>query len=365
MTRAGRVVLLLGPSTGGIRRHVAELAARLSERGWDVVTAGPAGVLDGLVPQDHVVDVPASSLAVGRAVRARAGLGRVLAGAGADLVHAHGLKAALVAATVRSRPPLVVTVHNLVLDEAAGPAAPVLRALEGALPRLADRVLAVSEGVAARFGGPPRVEVVSAFAGSPRPACPPAEVRRRLGVPDDAPLVVAVARLHPQKGLSTLLEALALVRRRVPTVHAASVGEGPLEAELRARARELGLDRVVFTGARANPADELAAADVVAIPSMWESGPLVLLEALQLGRPVVATPVGFVADYVVDGETGRLVPVGSPGRLADALVEVLEEPERSRALGQAGLRRVHERLAVDREVDRVVDAYQAVLRRSS
>jgi len=129
--RTGRVLQLLGPSTGGIRRHVVTLTAELRRRGWEVAVAGPAGVLDGVGELDAVVDVPAGSSAV-QALRARRQLAPLLRGA--DLVHAHGLKAGWVAGSLRSRPPLVVTVHNLVLDEAAGPSAPVLRVMEGMLP---------------------------------------------------------------------------------------------------------------------------------------------------------------------------------------------------------------------------------------
>jgi glycosyltransferase involved in cell wall biosynthesis len=357
---ARRVALVLGPSTGGIRRHVGELARRLPSLGWEVTTAGPAGVLDGLVDQDAVVEIP-DGLAPGAVVRARRQLRDAVAGS--DVVHAHGLKAGLLAATLRPRPRLVVTVHNLVLDDVAGRRAPLLRALEGALPRLADRVLAVSEVVAARFPRQDRVVATSAFAGPPVPSADRATVRRELGVPEDAPMAVTVARLHPQKGLLTLLAALTLVRERVPGVRAVLVGEGPMEAELREKARDLGLDEVVvFAGRTANSADQLAAADVVVIPSTWESGPLVLLEALQLGRPVVATPVGMVPEYVTDGESGRLVPVGDAAGLAGAVADVLADRAGSQALAEEGRRRVSKGLAVEQELARVVGVYQAVLR---
>src|SRR5205814_8906904 len=104
VTAAGpTVVQLLGPSTGGIRRVVATLTAGLRGRGWEVVTAGPAGVLRGLVDQDAVVPVSPR-----RAAAARRALTPLFAGA--DLVHAHGLTAGWLAATVRHRPPLVVSV---------------------------------------------------------------------------------------------------------------------------------------------------------------------------------------------------------------------------------------------------------------
>jgi glycosyltransferase involved in cell wall biosynthesis len=91
-----------------------------------------------------------------------------------------------------------------------------------------------------------------------------------------------------------------------------------------------------MAGPRASAADELAAADVVAISSRWESGPLVLFEAMQLGRPVVTTAVGAAPDVVTDGETGRIVPPGDARSFADALVDVLDDRSSAEALGEAG-----------------------------
>jgi glycosyltransferase involved in cell wall biosynthesis len=134
--------------------------------------------------------------------------------------------------------------------------------------------------------------------------------------------------------------AADLLRRRVAGLRWAVVGEGPLRGELAADVRRLGLDDVVvLTGARPSAADELAAADVVAVTSRWESGPLVVLEALALGRPVVATDVGLVPDVVGRGE-GRIVPVGDPSAMAAALGDVLagglRRDEGARRVGRYG-----------------------------
>ncbi len=360
--RSGRVLQLLGPSTGGIRRHVVTLTGELRRRGWEVVVAGPAGVLDGVGVLDAIVDVPSGSSPV-RALRARQQLAPLLAGV--DLVHAHGLKAGWVAATVRSGPPLVVTVHNLVLDEAAGPAAPLLRALEGALPSRVDAVIAVSPGIAERFAGSraaTRITVVPPVGPGPAPTRSPAETREALGVGPDAPLVVTVARLHPQKGLDVLLDAVSALGERVPGVRVAVVGQGPLDRELRVRAADLGVAGVVvFAGATPNAADQLAAADVVAVPSRWESGPLVVAEALELGRPVVSTPVGFVPELIEDGVSGWLVPVGDARALAAALGDALAHPAEGARRVAVARARMAAHLDRGRLVDAVLDVYRATL----
>ena len=344
---------LLGPSTGGIRRHVAHLAETLRHRGWQVHIAGPAGVLDGLSSLDYLVDVPAAVDPV-TAWRARRHLARVVEGAA--VVHAHGLKAGWLAASLRRRPPVVVTVHNLVLAEVAGPAALPLRRLEALLPRVADATVATSTEVARRFAGAPgadRIAVVPPTWPAPHARRSTGEVRAELGVEPGHVLLVTAARLHPQKGLDVLLDAVALLRRRHPGVRCAVVGDGPLAGWLRRRVDELGLaGEVVLAGARDDVADLLAAADVVVIPSRWESGPLVLFEALALGRPVVCTRVGAASSLLAGGDGngdgdgngegcgGRLVAVDDPTALAEAVAEVLADPAGAAAMAVTGRRRV-------------------------
>jgi glycosyltransferase involved in cell wall biosynthesis len=336
----GRVLQLLGPSTGGIRRVVAALTTELRAHGWDVTTAGPTGVLAGLVDQDAVVPVP-TGLSPSGLLAARRSLASLVDGV--DLVHAHGLKPGWLAASLRPRPRLVVSVHNLVLDEAAGLAAPLLRSLEGRLPAVSDRTIALSPEVAGRFAGAGGVVTIPPAAERPRPVRSGAEVRAAYGVGPDERLLVTAARLHPQKDLPMLLDAFDRLRTRLSGVRLLVVGEGPEDAALRARVSDLGLDDVVtFAGPVASAADELAAADVVVISSRWESGPLVLFEALQLGRPVVTTAVGAAPHVLTDRETGRLVPVGDAGAFADALADVLADPVAAAAMGEAGRRAVDE-----------------------
>jgi glycosyltransferase involved in cell wall biosynthesis len=280
-----------------------------------------------------------------------------------DIVHAHGLKAGWVAALTPGRAPLVVTVHNLVLDEAAGRSAPLLRLLEGALPGRADALIAVSVGIAERFGDA-GARMIPPAGPPPVPSRDRATVRAAHGIPAGAPLVVAVARLHPQKDLITLIDSAVLLRALVPDVRVLIVGEGPLEGALRAHIERRGVsDAVTLAGPSANAADEIAAADVVAITSIWESGPLVAAEALELARPVVSTPVGFVPELIEDGRTGRLVPTGDPVALASALADVLGDPVTAAVMGSAGRERARELLGARALVVAVAAVYDEVLAR--
>lgn len=329
-----RVLQVLGPSTGGIRRHVTFVTSVLREAGWHVEIAGPGGVVADL---DHVVDITrtANPVAIGRAVRAL----RPLLGS-CDVVHCHGLTAGWATVLAKGlrrahrgqRPVLVVSVHNLVLDDVRGRSSAVLRRLEGWLPGRAAATIAISGEVARRFDGLPgaeRIRVIPPAGPPPQPTRTPPQVRTALGVAPGDDLVVTPARLTPQKGLDVLIDAAEMVVAQRPELRWFVFGEGPMRDRLETEIGRRGLAGVVtLAGSRPTVDDEMAAADVVAITSQWESGPLVLLEALALGRPVVSTRVGLAADVIVDG-VGRVTDVGAAEQIADAIVDLLRDPPSS------------------------------------
>lgn len=163
-------------------------------------------------------------------------------------------------------------------------------------------------------------------------------VRRELGI-GDAPAVALVARLDDQKGHGDLLDALT----RLDGVHALLAGTGAREADLRRRVADLGLGaRVHFMGHLTDVRGPLDAADALVLPSYDEGLPNIVLESMAMGRPVVATRVGGLAEAVADGETGFLVEPRRPGELAAAIQRLLARPDRGRALGAAGRVRAHE-----------------------
>jgi glycosyltransferase involved in cell wall biosynthesis len=176
------------------------------------------------------------------------------------------------------------------------------------------------------------------LAGLPEPSRP---VTGAAG--HDAPRskeVLCVGRLSSEKGHRVLLEAVALLRDRGVELRCTIVGDGPLRAELEAYAlSRKALDgHVTFAGALpvGDVIERYRTADVVVLASFSEGVPMVLIEALALGRPVVATAVGGVPELVRDRETGLVVPPGNAAALADAMQWVVEHPVESAALGLAG-----------------------------
>jgi glycosyltransferase involved in cell wall biosynthesis len=182
------------------------------------------------------------------------------------------------------------------------------------------------------------------------------DVRREFGA-EDTDLIASVGRLVEQKNQRVLLEALALLHPGHPRVRAVVVGGGPLEADLLARARALGLEGVVtLTGPRDDAVDITAACDVFALSSTWEGLPLALLEAMTLGRPIVATGVDGIRDVIRDGHTGLLVPAGDARALADALENVLADTKLAARLG----RNAREFVELTSSEETMVERYGAI-----
>jgi glycosyltransferase involved in cell wall biosynthesis len=341
-----RIATVLATSTGGVGTHVRSVLPALLEAGARPVVCGPAATdalfgFSGAGADFRAVEISAGLAPVADA-RAVAALRR--ATADADLVHAHGLRAGLVAVLARRRGapvPLALTLHNA-LPEGAGPRRRLLELLERRTVRGADVVLAASGDLAdnARRLGARDVRPAPVAA----PSLPPArrsaaEIRAELGLADDRPLVVAVGRLHPQKGYDVLLEAAArwAADGRLPAPPLVAIaGDGPLHDELGARIGAGNLP-VRLLGRRGDVADLLAAADLCVLPSRWEARSLTAQEALRSGTPLVATRTGGLPELL--GDAAELVPVGNAAALAEAVVALLGDPDRRARLAEAGRER--------------------------
>jgi glycosyltransferase involved in cell wall biosynthesis len=165
-------------------------------------------------------------------------------------------------------------------------------------------------------------------------------VRSELGIPDDAPLVGTVANFRPSKGHAILLDAALIVREAVPDVRFVLVGLGPLEAEIRRRARDLGLQgTVIFTGARDDAPRIAGACDVFALASVYEGLAIALIEAMALGRPAVVTRVGGLTEVVDHGREALVVNPSDPKGLGDAIIALLQDEQLRHQLGEAARQR--------------------------
>jgi glycosyltransferase involved in cell wall biosynthesis len=362
-TAGRRVALVVATSTGGIGQHVRSLAARLVAESWDTCVHAPRATEDlfrftAVGARFAPVEIAAGPRPVTDA-RAVAELRRLTRTA--DVVHAHGLRAGLVAVLARAgRPiPLVVTWHNLVMGR-TGLAAAAYTQLERLVARGADITLGASEDLVARallLGGRD-VRLGPVAAAPPRlPARVPLAVREELGA-DGRPLVLAVGRLHPQKGYDVLVAAAARWARRQPPPLVLVAGTGPSEAQVRADVARTGAP-VRLLGHREDVAELMAAADVVVLPSRWEARSLVAQEALHAGRPLVATAVGGLPGLLGDG--AALVPPGDVDALDRAVTELLDDPARAAELGARGRERARTWPTEDDTAAQVAAVYAELL----
>jgi glycosyltransferase involved in cell wall biosynthesis len=228
----------------------------------------------------------------------------------------------------------------------------------------------VAEVMAPRLGVPrDRVEVIPRGRDPERLGARTPErragARAGLGVAEGAPLLLAVARHEHQKGLDVLVEALPAVLAGVPGTRLLVAGrDGNQTPLLRDRVARLALgDAVGFLGPRSDVAELLCAADVVVIPSRWEGLSSVLIEAMALRAPVVASDLPVFRDAVADGDTARLVPAGDPARLGDALTATLDDPAAAAARADRAYRRFLAHFTIGHVVDQMHAFYRRALAR--
>jgi glycosyltransferase involved in cell wall biosynthesis len=192
-------------------------------------------------------------------------------------------------------------------------------------------------------------------------ALPPGDgraVRAELGIGDDDPVIGTVCVIRSEKALDVLVRAAALVVRDFPRLRVLIVGDGPDRASVEAVVGQLGLEqRVLFTGARTDVANVLAAMDVAVLSSDYEGIPLSILEFMDAGKPIVATRVGGIPEVIEDGVHGVLVPPRDEAALAAAVSGVLRGMDAGREMGARARDRCRREFGLDRIVQRLERLY--------
>lgn len=261
------------------------------------------------------------------------------------------------------------TVHNVDFGPAGShvsrPKRIVYRSVYRLASRMANGFIAVSDKVKKAM-----VEEVDSIEDSITVICNGVDVKRyghpldktkvlsELGLEAGAYSVAVVGTLKEQKGHRYLIEAMSSIVPQYPNCHLLVIGDGELREELQAQTerRQLG-ENIHFLGNRHDVTDLLAASDLFVLPSLWEGLPMALIEAMASGLPIVATQVSGTTQVMLSGETGILVPPGDTQTLTGAILEMLSNPERARAMGVAARRHVEEGFSAQRQADEHLDLY--------
>jgi glycosyltransferase involved in cell wall biosynthesis len=367
-----RVLLLGRPATGGLRAHIVELICRMDRAKFEPWVVGPPTFINDLpanLPNFVAAPCPVESKVSPADIPAARRLLAIIADAERQpqpdaatpetlapnrrtvalhvIVHAHGIRAAWVAALAHlARPfPLVVTLHNI------PPAGFLGNAAIRFLTARADRIVCVSQAIADRVN--PRAAVIPNGVEPGRFVQLDREgARKEFGLSDTDFIVGCIARLSHEKGVDVLVEAA----KRLPSATFLIEGDGPERAAITAVAGA----NVRLLGRVESVLPLLAACDVIAVPSRSEGQGIVALEALAAGRAVVASNVGGLPGMIADGINGLLVPSESPEMLSYAISRLQADKALRDRLGAAGQEYAREHGDIREMVSGVESVYEAV-----
>ncbi len=189
--------------------------------------------------------------------------------------------------------------------------------------------------------------------------------KKSLGLALEGPVIGNVGRFTKQKGHIYFLEMARLLLKRCPQCQFILIGTGELLPEMKARARDMGLgDRLHFLGPRSDVEELLRVMDVFVSSSLWEGLPTVLLEAMAVGVPMVATDVSGSEELIKDGHTGLLVPPADAGSLSDAVWRLLHDPELAKRLVAAG-QQWSRQFAIDNSVKQYEALFESIYSRET
>ena len=356
-------ILVKGLGIGGAEKLISEGARCWDRSNFDYRVAYLLPWKDQLVGELEALSVPVRC--IGSTKGATPGIfprfRRLVDEWQADLVHAH-LPVAGIVARVAAKVPVVYTEHNL-----AWSYRPLTRAFNRLTYGRNAAVTAVSAQVAdtiARYSGP-RATIVSNGVNVSVDAQAKSRARAELGLSQDDSLIVHVGNIRPGKGHEVLVQAASLLRERGLEALLVSIGveknPGDLD-RLRAKVAAAGLgERVRFLGRRPDALAFIAAADVYVNAAEFEGLPVTILEAMALGRPVVATAVGGIPAVVHNGVTGLTVEPGKPDQLATGIAMLLTQPAEARRLAEAGQKLVTAEFGLEPMVRAFENIYRRVL----
>jgi len=277
-------------------------------------------------------------------------------------------RAAVLAAASAGVPICIMSVHNIAFK--VGHLNFVDRLIDRMLNQRLSRLITESKAsgaslVEVRHFAAEKIRTI--YLGiKPEPMPPSFDVetkRKELHIPRGAKVVGMIALFEPRKGYQVLLRAAVSIVQQVPEACFVLVGDGPIRQDMEKMAKELGVaDRTMFLGSRRDFREIMATFDVFVLPSIeFESLPYVVMEAMAAAKPIVGTSVGGVPEEVVDGLTGLVVPPADAQALARAIIDLLQNPAKTKAMGEAGQKRVRTVFLKDKFLRETAELYDELI----
>lgn len=361
-----------GIEFGGGERVFLQLVSRLAHAYQIHIAATPGGIFEHQVRSRNIKFFPVN---MRRKISLRAiyDIRKVIVSNKIALIHSQGARAdffARMAGRITGVRHLLCTVATLVEGfHVSYPRRLLYRFLDRITESYVDRFIVVSDTlrkILVEDRGISAHKVIRIFNGIELSEFNPANVinnlRHKWGVSADTPIVGAIGRMVWEKGFENLLCAAPEIIKAVPNTMFLIVGEGPLRNKLEHLAGTLDIkNHVKFTGFQSNIKELLFMLDVLAAPSVLEGFPMVILEAMAMEKPIVATYIDGITEQITDGEHGMLVSPQDSGALAKAIIRVLNDKNIANKMGTAARKKVEREFSVGKMVSETESIYRSLL----
>jgi glycosyltransferase involved in cell wall biosynthesis len=289
----------------------------------------------------------------------------------ADIIHAHGVKAAFLclwaAINRRRRFAVICTFHNQFRKSQNLLQNCLNKFMVKAIAGQANRIITVSQAIRKELVNYLNVypfKITCIYNGIPlekfQKLKPAPDIRAKIGIPRYSVLVGTVARLIPQKGVSVLIKAAVNLHQKFPDVYFTVIGDGPFRESLELEAAGAGLKKfMIFTGYRNDVPEILSVLDIFALPTLEEGFSIVTLEAMAMKKPVIASEVGGLPE-IITPDTGITVPPNKPEQLEQALADLICNPAKRVLMGNCALERVKQLFTIEQMAAQHLDLYQEI-----
>jgi len=230
-----------------------------------------------------------------------------------------------------------------------------------------DKVITVSNDIQGQLQNkinPEKMITIhnSIDAAKTKPIKPPSDIKKEFGIDENMPVIGSVGRMVPVKGFDLFLKAAKKISESKPDIRFLLVGDGPMKTELEVQAKELGLgSKVIFPGFRNDVIDIINCFDIFIISSYHEGIPMVVLEAMALGKAIVSTSVGGMVEILINGESGLLIDSGNFSALAEGCLKVFESSSLKSKLQRKACERIEEKFDINAHIIRINKLYYGLV----